>query len=184
MLSCYYDVTSPAAVVAVLRLQRLADAGAPVAFQGIDTLGLESAIPPTLDQLEQLDAFRDQAATLGLTMRRPSRRPPTLGCHLVAELAEQQGRGPPWRGAVFAAYWAEDGDVGNDQVLVDLAGTIGLDPVAIQDLLADRQARTALRRRMLAARSRGIGGVPVLEFHGEFLPADLHDDTLAKLVAL
>jgi hypothetical protein len=36
---------------------------------------------------------------------------------------------------------------------------------------------------MLATRQRGIGGVPVLEYQGAFVPADLDDDDLRRLAA-
>lgn len=184
MLVCHHDVTSPAAAVAVLRLQRLADQGGAVAFQGLDVLGLDVAIPPTLDQLEELDTHAARAAELGLTLHRPTRRPPTLAAHLVAELAEEVGRGEAWRLACLRAYWQEDADLGADRVLVDLAGGAGLPRDRTAALLADRRARVELRRRMLLTRGRGVGGVPVLEYAGTFVGADLSDADLRQLVAV
>lgn len=183
MLILHHDVTSPAAAVAVLRLQRIADEGGQVGFQGIDVLGLETALPITLDQLAELRRETARLRGLGLEVRRPSRRPPTLGAHLIAEHADVAGRGAAWRSATLAAYWERDVDLGDDAVLVDLAADVGLDAGRIAALLADRTARIALRRRMLATRQRGIGGVPVLEYQGAFVSADLTDEDLRELAA-
>jgi predicted DsbA family dithiol-disulfide isomerase len=183
VLILHHDVTSPAAAVAVLRLQRISDGGGQVAFQGIDVLGLEAALPLTLDQLAELERETVRLRALGLQVRRPSRRPPTLGVHLVAEHAEVVGLGAAWRAATLAAYWERDLDLGDDRILVDLAGGVGLDAGRVASLLSDRSARTSLRRRMLATRQRGIGGVPVLEFQGAFVSADLTDDDLRQLAA-
>lgn len=183
MLILHHDVTSPAAAVAVLRLQRIADGGGDVAFQGIDVLGLDTALPVTLDQMTELARETDRLRGLGLQVRRPSRRPPTLGAHLVAEDADAAGLGAAWRTATLAAYWERDVDLGDDAVLLDLAADVGLDAGRIAARLADRSARIALRRRMLATRQRGIGGVPVLEYQGAFVSADLADEDLRELAA-
>jgi 2-hydroxychromene-2-carboxylate isomerase len=184
MLVCHHDFTSPAAAVAVLRLQGIADEGGHVAFSGVDVLGIDAAIPVTLDQLTELEHVRDRAAALGLDMRRPTRRPPTLPAHLVADLAEQAGLGASWRDAVLRAYWTDGVDIGGRDELVDLAMTAGLDGLEVAATLADREARTALRRRMLLLRGRGVGGVPVLDLDGTLLSADLPDEDLRQLAAV
>jgi 2-hydroxychromene-2-carboxylate isomerase len=181
VLILHHDVTSPVAAAAVLRLQRVAAAGGAVAFQGFDVLGLEAAIPVTLDQLAELARETSRLHELGLAVRRPSRRPPTLGVHLVAELAEPAGLGAAWRAATLAAYWERDLDLGDDDALVDLAADVGLERDEVAARLADRAARTGLRRRMLATRQRGVGGVPVLEYQGSFVTADLSDADLHQL---
>jgi 2-hydroxychromene-2-carboxylate isomerase len=184
VLVLHFDYPSPAAAVAVLRLQPLLDAGGAVAFAGLDVLGLGEPIPPTLDQLAELAELGARAAALGLELRRPSRRPPTLGAHLVGGLADAAGHGAAWRHGCLRAYWTDDADLGDDAVLVDLAADVGLDPDAAAALLADPRQRLAQRQRDLAARRRGIGGVPVLELDGTFVPADLPDAELRALASL
>lgn len=184
MLTLHWDVTVPEAALAVLRCQRLSDAGRGVAFSGIDVLGVETALPVTLDQLAGLEAVGARTAALGLTLRRPTWRPPTLGVHLVGSLAEAADLGAAWRLAVLRAYWTDGLDVGDPAVLVRLAEGIGLDAPATAALLADRPAGADLRGRFLALRRRGVGGVPVLEVDGTLLPADVDDATLAQLAGL
>jgi len=181
VLTVHHDITSPRSAVAVLRLQRIADRGLPVAFRGIDVLGVAVALPVTLDQLAELEQVAEAAAGLGLVMRRPSLRPPTLDAHLVGDLAERMGVGAAWRAACLEAYWTDGQDVSDHAVLDALARRIGLDRGTVLAALDDAAARNELRAAMLARRSLGIGGVPVLEVDGTLLPADVDDATLEVL---
>lgn len=184
MLILHHDVTSPRAALAVLRLQRLADAGHPVAFHGLDALGVAVALPVTLDQLAELEEVGERAAALGLAMHRPTSRPPTLDAHLVGELAERCGSGAAWRLGCLRAYWTDGADVADHDVLVSLGTSVGLDADEVRRVLADRDARDALRGTMLARRAVGVGGVPVLEVDGTLLPADVDDATLEELAGV
>jgi len=181
VLILHHDVTSPRAALAVLRVQRIADSGLPVAFRGIDTLGVAVSLPVTLDQLAELEQVAERAAALGLEMRRPHLRPPTLDAHLVGEHAERCGLGAAWRLACLRAYWTEGVDVSDHATLVTIGSDAGLDAAEVAGALADVAARNELRAAMLARRSLGIGGVPVLEVDGTLLPADVDDATLEEL---
>jgi len=181
VLILHHDITSPRSAMALLRVQRLADAGLPVAFRGLDVLGVAVALPVTLDQLADLEQVVGRAEGLGLVMRRPTVRPPTLDAHLVGEHAERAGLGAGWRLACLRAYWTDGADVSDHTVLRGIAATIGLDGAGVAAVLADEPARNELRAAMLARRAVGIGGVPVLEVDGTLLPADVDDATLEEL---
>ena len=184
MLTLHHDITSPAAAVAVLRLQQLVDAGGSVTFSPLDVLGLEISIPVDRELLAGLEAHHEQALQLGLVMRRPSRRPPTLLAHVVGELAEEAGLGASWRWTCLDGYWRRDLDLTDGDVLTELGAAAGLDPVTVAARLEDRAARSELRARMLAQRRRGVGGVPVLELDGTLVPADLPERDLWQLAGL
>jgi len=184
MLVLHYDITSLAATVAALRMQRIADAGGTVRFQGIDVLGVDAALPVTLDQLDELERWRDRAEGFGLPVRRPVLRPPTLSAHLVGVVAGEHELGAAWRDAVFRAYWTDGARLDDHAVLGELAAGIGLAPDLVAAALDDPAARVALRQRMTADRARGIGGVPVLELDGTFVPADLDERDLRQLAGL
>jgi predicted DsbA family dithiol-disulfide isomerase len=184
MLVLHYDVTSLPATVAALRLQRIADEGGVVGFQGIDPIGVDAALPVTLDQLEEIARWSQRAEQLGLRVRRPSQRPPTLSAHLVGVIAAAVGLGAAWRDALFRAYWIDDAALGDHDVLLELSRDVGLDTGEVADRLGDPTARVALRQRMTADRNRGIGGVPVLELDGTFVSAELSDADLRQLAGL
>jgi 2-hydroxychromene-2-carboxylate isomerase len=181
MLVLHHDVTSPASAIAVARLQRLADEGLPVRFNGVDVLGLAVTLPVTLDVLADLERLRPVAAAHGVVLGTPTRRPPTAAVHLLGELAHDAGLGAAWRAATYRAYWRDDADLGDDAVLVGIADRVGLDADVVTAALADGASIAAFRRRGAAIRQDGVGGVPVLEAHGTLLPADLDDDALREL---
>lgn len=184
MIVVHHDFTSPASAVTVLRLQRLADAGGAVTFSGTDMLGTSIAVPPTLDLLAGLRRWSNEAASFGLVMRRPSRQPPTLSTHLITPLAEEAGLGASWRWRVLTAYWQTDEDIADHAALVELAVEVGLDRGHVLAQLADEPARRALASRMATRRRNGVGGVPMLEFDGTLLSADLADEDLRSLASL
>ena len=183
MLTLTHDVTSPASAVAVARLQRLADDGVPVTFRGIDVLGLDATVPVTLDVLAELDRVRPRAAALGLELRTPSHRPPTALVHLLADEAAARGLGAAWRTTTYTAYWRDDADLADPTVLRGLAAAAGLPGGPVAELLADRAALAAVRRRTQTARTEGIGGVPVLVAHGTLVDPDLPDEQLRALAS-
>lgn len=181
MLTLTHDVTSPASALAVARLDRLAAEGLPVQFRGIDVLGVDATLPVTLDVLAELERVAPRAADLGVVLGRPSRRPSTARVHLVADLAEDAGLARAWRTVTYRGYWQDDADLADREVLLGLAGGIGLDAELVATALADEAAVAAVRRRTNSARSEGIGGVPVLVAHGTLLSPDLDDDALWEL---
>jgi len=183
VLTLHYDLTSPRAALAVLRLQEVADLGHPVLFRGIDLLGVDMALPVTLDQLAELEQVRVDAAASGLLMRRPTLRPPTLDAHLVGLRAEAEGLGAAWRSGCLTAYWTQGQDLADHSILVALAEDIGLSGTTAVDALADGAARNELRARMLQLRALGIGGVPVLELDGTLCSAELDRATLIGLAS-
>ena len=184
MLILYHDVPSAGSLVAMLRLQRLADEGLPVTFRGFDALGLDVTLPATLDDLGDWQTHRGQAERLGWPLPRPRRHPATLRAHLVGELAAQHDLDAAWRMACYRAHWLDGVDVADDAVLVRLAGDVGLDRDAVNDLLADRGEHHRVRQRMLVHRGDGVGGVPVLEANGTFLSPAIDEADLRALAEL
>ena len=92
MLTLFHDYTSPASAVAVARLQRLADDGLPVEFEGFEAVGVDVTLPITLDVVAAVDALAETAAAEGLALRRPPGLPPTGLAHLVGALTEDAQR--------------------------------------------------------------------------------------------
>ncbi len=182
VLVVHFDYPSAAATVAVLRLQALSDEGAPVAFSGLDLVGIDAAIPPTIDQLEEYERYRGRAAALGLPLSRPTRRPATLSAHVVGDAADDAGLGTSWRSACLRAHWQDGLDLGDPDVLVGLATPAGLSAELVAGSIADPAARARTRRRILDARRRGVGGVPVLDVDGTLVSAERSDAELRELL--
>ena len=62
--------------------------------------------------------------------------------------------------AVFEALWHDGRDIGDADVLVDVAEGVGVDPDDVRAALDDSGRRDALRDQFDQARSQGVTGVP------------------------
>ena len=68
--------------------------------------------------------------------------------------------------AIFEALWVDERDVGDPDVLVDLAESVGLDGDEVREVLDDPERRERVTERFQAAHERGITAVPTF-VHGE-----------------
>lgn len=184
MLLLHHDPPSAGSLVAMLRLQQLVDEGLAVQFRGHDVLGVDLTLPATLEDLEDWERHRDEAAEFGWELPRPRRHPSTLAAHLVGLMAEEEHLDAAWRLATYRAHWLQDLDLGDPDVLVDLAGDIGLERERVRALVEDQDQRHRLRRVMLVHRGDGVGGVPVLAWNRTFLSPFVPLDDLRHLAAL
>lgn len=184
MLLLHHDPPSAGSLVAMLRLQTLVDEGLAVHFRGHDVVGVDVTLPATLEDLEDWERHRDEAAALGWDLSRPRRHPSTLSAHLVGILAEEVQLDAAWRLATYRAHWLEDQDLGDADVLIGLAAAVGLDAERVAELVNDPEERHRLRRVMLVHRGEGVGGVPVLVWNRTFLSPFVPLDDLRQLAAL
>lgn len=184
VLTLFHDYTDPASAVAVLRLQRLADEGLAVVFEGFEAVGVDASLPPTLDILAGVADLAQAAAELGLVLRRPRVLPPTGRAHVVGQLAERRGLGASWRQACYRAVWERGADIGDRQVLWNLAGRAGLEAAGVGAALDDRALLASVRRRMGSRRRLGVGGVPVILAGGTLVPGLLGEEDLRTLAGL
>lgn len=184
VLTLFHDYTDPASAVAALRLQRLADEGLAVAFEGFDAVGIDATVPPTPDVLARVADLRPAAAQLGLVLRRPRALPPTSPAHLVGEVAERRGLGASWRQTCYRAVWERCADLGDRHVLANLATRAGLEGTEVEDALDDRALLASVRRRMASRRRLGVGGVPIILAGGTLVPGLLDEPDLRTLAVL
>lgn len=184
MLTLFHDYTSPASAVAVARVQRLADEGLDVEFAGFEAIGVDMAMPVTLDVITAIDELHADAEAEGVVLRRPPLLPPTAKAHVLEDAAEAAGLGASWRLTVYRAFWTEGVDLADDGVLGGLAHTAGLDAGAVEQALEDRGALAAVRRRHGAHRRKGIGGVPTILASRSLVPGLLDEADLRALAAL
>jgi 2-hydroxychromene-2-carboxylate isomerase len=184
VLTLFHDFTSPASAVAVARLQRLADEGLAVEYVGFEAIGVDAALPVTLDVAAELDRIAPEAAREGVTLERPSRLPPTGLAHVVSAVADTADLPAAWRTVCYRAFWEADADLADRTVLADLAAAAGLDPALTDAAVRDR-ARLALFRRRTGQRRRdGVGGVPTILAQRTLVPGLLPEDDLRALAAL
>ncbi|WP_436927367.1 DsbA family oxidoreductase [Halosimplex amylolyticum] len=68
--------------------------------------------------------------------------------------------------AIFEALWQDERDIGDVDVLADLAGEADLDPEEIRAAVDDEEWRNEVERRFDEARQQGVTGVPTF-IYGE-----------------
>lgn len=109
-----------------------------------------------------------RAAGLEVDLAAAKRQPDTLDAHRLLHWAGIEGRQAPVLAALFRAHFREGRDIGDREVLADLAAEAGLERALVARLLASEADLEEIRRREAHARARGIRAVPT------FILADRH----------
>ena len=101
-----------------------------------------------------------EAMRLPFDLSRIARTPSTLNAHRLIHWAGMEGRQNAVVNALFRAYFAQGRDIGNREVLADIAGEAGLDRAMMARLLAGDADSDDIRARDAEMRERGLNGVP------------------------
>jgi predicted DsbA family dithiol-disulfide isomerase len=88
------------------------------------------------------------------------RAPNTLDAHRLIHWAGLEGRQTPVVSALMKAYWRDGRDIGDAEVLAEIAGEQGLDRAMTERLLAGDADRDAIRARVRHSQDRGVHSVP------------------------
>jgi predicted DsbA family dithiol-disulfide isomerase len=119
-----------------------------------------------------LDAQVAQAGQqAGITFRHDlmKRTPNTFNAHRLVWFAQREGAQEAIVEGLFKAYFTEGRDVGDLEVLADLAAVADLDRVKTAVFLASDDGAEEVRREESMAISKGISGVPTFILDGEEL---------------
>ncbi|QSG15260.1 DsbA family oxidoreductase [Halapricum desulfuricans] len=84
--------------------------------------------------------------------------------------------------AVFEALWVEGRDIGDVDVLADIAEEAGVDGDEIRQAVADEERRDRLRERFTDAQQDGITGVPTFAYDGHAARGAVPSEHLKRLV--
>ncbi|MGI9018016.1 MAG: DsbA family oxidoreductase [Euzebya sp.] len=181
MLTLFHDVTDPASAVAVARYGRLAADGLPIMFEGFEAVGVDADLPVDLAMLAGLADVWEVARDEGVVLHRPPRKPPTGLAHVLLAYAEATPQAMALRRELYQAYWAVGSDIGQPDVLTDIAVRAGLPGVEVRSMLADRTALATRRRQMSRHRKQGVGGVPVVLASRTLIPALIDEAQIREL---
>ncbi|WP_299297478.1 DsbA family oxidoreductase [uncultured Tateyamaria sp.] len=108
--------------------------------------------------------------------------------HQLLDFALSQGVQHPLKLALFDAYFAHQKDVSKDDVLLDVAISVGLDRAAASQILDSGELQESVREKQQFWTSHGISGVPSMVFGGKYLVtgaqgADTYAELLQKVAA-
>ncbi|QLG63507.1 DsbA family oxidoreductase [Halorarum salinum] len=84
--------------------------------------------------------------------------------------------------AVLEALWADGRDIGDRDLIVELAEESGIDGEEVRSALRDDGRRRAVRDRFEAARRRGVTGVPTFAYGGHAARGAVPPEHLERLV--
>ena len=89
-----------------------------------------------------------------------SRSPNTLNAHRLIHWAGLEGKQSAVVSSLFKGYWRDGRDIGDSDILADIAAENGLDRAVIMRLLASDADAEAIRGRIEHSRRRGVNSVP------------------------
>ncbi|TPG54501.1 DsbA family oxidoreductase [Sphingomonas glacialis] len=134
--------------------------------------------------------IRERAADLGFTMATgaDSRIYNTFDAHRLLHWAELEGKQAALKRALFQAYFTDQQDPSDHDVLVALAEKVGLDPVRAAEILASDTYAHEVRAAEQLWQSRGITSVPAIVINDRHLisggqPPELFERALREIAA-
>lgn len=99
---------------------------------------------------------------------RIGRVPDTVDSHRLIDWSAAEGAQDAVVEGLFTAYFVEGRDIGNHEVLADVAAAAGLDGVGCAAKLASEEDRERVRTESEEARLLGIQGVPFFVFERKY----------------
>ena len=84
--------------------------------------------------------------------------------------------------AIYAALWQEGQDIGDPDVLADLAAEVDLDATEIRDAIDDDGLREELTQQFSVAQQQGVTGVPTFAYEGYAARGAVPPEQLRRLV--
>jgi predicted DsbA family dithiol-disulfide isomerase len=134
--------------------------------------------------------IRDRAGALGFSMEmsEESRIYNTFDAHRLLHWAHTEGRQAALKHALFDAYFTDQQDPSDHEVLVTTADKAGLDPVRAREILASGQYAQDVRAAEQLWQSRGISAVPAVVINDRYLisggqPPEAFENALREIAA-
>jgi predicted DsbA family dithiol-disulfide isomerase len=83
---------------------------------------------------------------------------------------------------VFEALWTDGRDIGDTDVLVDVAEEAGVDGASVREALDDEELRERVRDQFTDAQQAGVTGVPTFVYDGHAARGAVPPEQLERLV--
>ena len=127
-----------------------------------------------------------EKAGLKINFEAMQRTPNTLNAHRLIHCAGIEGRQTAAVSALFKAYFVDARDIGDAEVLADIADGIEMDASVVTRLLATDEDMEDIRKRDAHSREMGINSVPTFIVGGRHAvpgaqPPELWKKVLAEL---
>jgi 2-hydroxychromene-2-carboxylate isomerase len=175
MIEFFFDCSSPWTYLAFHNLQPLAaEFGAPISWRPILVGGIFNTINPSVyeGRAHPVPAkarysgkdLQDWARVAGLRIKMPPSVFPvnSVKAMRMCLVLEPQGRLVPFAAAVFEAYWGDDADISQDEVLRGVCRRLGLDANALLAAQGQPAIKDQLRANTDEVMRRGGFGSPTI----------------------
>ncbi len=178
-LEFFYDCSSPWTYLAFSRVEDVArDTGAELIWKPILVGGVFNTVNPSVYESRERPVkakatyyakdLQDWARHQGLRIGMPSVFPVnSVKAMRGAFYAEEEGVISPYSKAVFEAYWGDLRDISQEEVLREIAVSVGLDPETFFAKIADPAYKTRLKENTDELIARGGFGSPTLFVNGD-----------------
>ena len=137
------------------------------------------------------DMLEKSAPDAGINFRfgETPMRPNTLNAHRVMKWAEGQGVSDKTSESLFKAFFDELRDIGDAEVLADIAQEAGLDRDVVTDLLSGDNDKKSVTEEIAFFQGLGVSSVPCFIYNGQFAvqgaqPAETHLAAIEKAASL
>ena len=142
------------------------------------------------DMARSQEALRARGEAVGFQFdfQRRGRIYNTFDAHRLLHWAAAEGKQRELKNALFSAYFTEGRDPSNHDVLVSVAGSVGLDEARARQILASEEFAEAVRERERFYAGLGIQAVPSVIIDDRHLiqggqPPEVFEKALRQLAA-
>jgi 2-hydroxychromene-2-carboxylate isomerase len=180
MIEFFFDCSSPWTWLAFHNLQPLArELGVEVRWRPVLVGGIFNAVNPSVYEFRERGApakqaylkkdLADWARSAGLRIRFPPSVFPVnsvkamRGCILL----EPEGKLVPFAEEVFRAYWSDDRDISQDDVLASVCERVGVEPQWFLASIARPEIKAQLKSNTDEVIARGGFGSPTIFVGGD-----------------
>jgi predicted DsbA family dithiol-disulfide isomerase len=162
----------------------------PGAGQDIDEHLAEKygATPEQSEQTRAMIRARGEEVGFSFALARRSRIYNTFDAHRLLHWAEPEGRQLALKHALFKAYFTDGENPGAHEVLIRLAGEVGLDAARAQAILSSDEFAEVVRGQERYYLAQGINAVPAVIVNQRHLiqggqPVQVFEQALRKIAA-
>jgi predicted DsbA family dithiol-disulfide isomerase len=141
----------------------------------------------TPEQIAQVQAMiRERGAAVGFAFGPRKHVWNTLDAHRLLHWAGLEGRELELKRALLRAYHGEGRNPAAPDVLVELAGAVGLDPARAKAIVESREFEPEVRERERYWLERGVSGVPFVVVNGKYAiegaqPPEAYEEALRQI---
>ena len=173
MIEFFFDCSSPWTYLAFHNIQPLAqEFGEDIVWRPILVGGIFNSVNPTVYESRKMPVpakarymkkdLADWADSAGLTIKMPPTVFPVNSVKAMRGCIWLGAEMVPFARAVFEAYWGEDKDISQDEVLGEICSRLGIDPAKFFTGISDPAIKDQLKQNTDEVIARGGFGSPTI----------------------